>query len=63
MQELSSSWKLHNGNDWEHRFYDDDARLAMVKGEFPEYLDMYLALMAEERSYFFRCRNHVEFFA
>lgn len=45
---------MYNGRDWEYRFYDDAASLALVKGEFPDYLKAYLSLSKVERSVFFR---------
>jgi|LauGreDrversion4_1035100.scaffolds.fasta_scaffold949382_2 hypothetical protein len=53
IHELSGSWKFYNG-EWDQRLYADDASLAMVKGEFPEYLDAYMRLPKGQRSYFFR---------
>ncbi|KAK9862507.1 hypothetical protein WJX84_003997, partial [Apatococcus fuscideae] len=51
---LIESWKLANPS-WEYRFYDDDACLAFVKREFPEYIDVYRNLGKDvERSDFFR---------
>ena len=51
---LIESWKLANPS-WEYRFYDDDACLAFVKREFPEYFDAYRNLGKDvERSDFFR---------
>ncbi len=55
MDEVKRSWKQHNGDAWEHRFYDDAACLALVRGEYPQYLKAYLALPKDiERSDFFR---------
>ena len=53
--ELSDSWRRHNGDSWRHYSYDDSSRTALVKKDFPEYLDAYLALPLDvERSDFFR---------
>ena len=52
---LMHSWRRHN-EDWEIRFYDDEACLKFVQREFPEYLDAFRALPRNvERSHFFRC--------
>jgi mannosyltransferase OCH1-like enzyme len=49
------SWRRAN-EDWEIRFYDDEACAAFVAREFPEYLDAYRGLAKHvERSDFFRC--------
>jgi hypothetical protein len=51
---LMHSWRRHN-EDWEIRFYDDEACLKFVQREFPEYLDAFRALPRDvERSHFFR---------
>jgi len=51
---LMHSWRRHN-EDWEIRFYDDEACLKFVQREFPEYLDAFRALpRGVERSHFFR---------
>ena len=48
------SWRRAN-EDWEIRFYDDEACGAFVAREFPEYLDAYRGLAKDvERSDFFR---------
>ncbi|KAK9806068.1 hypothetical protein WJX72_000034 [[Myrmecia] bisecta] len=48
------SWRRYN-EDWEIRFYDDEACLQFVQREFPEYLDAYRSLPKDvERSDFFR---------
>lgn len=48
------SWRRLN-EDWEIRFYDDEACLKFVQREFPEYLDAYRGLAKDvERSDFFR---------
>ncbi len=48
------SWRRLN-EDWEIRFYDDEACFNFVKREFPEYYDAYRALPKHvERSDFFR---------
>lgn len=48
------SWRRLN-EDWEIRFYDDEACLKFVQREFPEYLDAYRSLAKDvERSDFFR---------
>eukprot|EP00884_Botryococcus_braunii_P017341 jgi/Botrbrau1/4290/Bobra.0390s0030.1 len=54
VQPFMQSWRRLN-EDWEIRFYDDDACLDFVKREFPEYLDAYRGLPKHvERSDFFR---------
>ena len=51
---LMHSWRQQN-EDWEIRFYDDEACLRFVRWEFPEYLEAYQALANNiERSDFFR---------
>ena len=56
--ELSRSWKRHNGDIWQHRFYDNCNRMALVRESFPEYLDAYLALPSDtERLDFFRSES------
>ena len=48
------SWRRLN-EDWEIRFYDDEACINFVQWEFPEYLDAYRSLETNvERSDFFR---------
>ncbi|CAL8471301.1 g10843 [Coccomyxa elongata] len=48
------SWRRLN-EDWEIRFYDDEACLKFVQREFPEYIDAYRSLAKDvERSDFFR---------
>ena len=48
------SWRRLN-EDWEIRFYDDEACMKFVQWEFPEYLDAYRSLENNiERSDFFR---------
>ena len=48
------SWRRLN-EDWEIRFYDDEACMNFVQWEFPEYLDAYRSLENNiERSDFFR---------
>jgi hypothetical protein len=52
---IMRSWQDHNGNNWQFRFYDDEACLDFVRREFPEYLEAYKALPKDvERSDFFR---------
>jgi hypothetical protein len=52
---IMRSWREHNGNSWQIRFYDDQACLDFVRREFPEYLDAYGSLPKDvERSDFFR---------
>jgi hypothetical protein len=52
---IMRSWREHNGNGWQIRFYDDQACLDFVRREFPEYLDAYRSLPKDvERSDFFR---------
>jgi hypothetical protein len=52
---IMRSWREHNGNGWQIRFYDDQACLDFVRREFPEYLDAYRSLpKVVERSDFFR---------
>lgn len=53
--QLMRSWRQHNGNNWQIRFYDDAACLEFVSREFPEYLPAYSSLpKSVERSDFFR---------
>ena len=54
LRPLMYSWRRAN-EDWEIRFYDDEACAAFVAREFPEYLDAYRGLAKDvERSDFFR---------
>ncbi len=41
---FKGSWQRHNGHAWQYRLYDEAARMALVRHEFPEYLKAYLAL-------------------
>lgn len=57
---LMHSWRRMN-EDWEIRFYDDEACMKFVQWEFPEYLDAYRSLANNiERSDFFR-QVHLDF--
>ncbi len=57
---LMHSWRRMN-EDWEIRFYDDEACMKFVQWEFPEYLDAYRSLANNiERSDFFR-QAHLDF--
>ena len=51
---LMHSWRRQN-EDWEIRFYDDEACMKFVQWEFPEYLEAYRSLSNNiERSDYFR---------
>ncbi|GLC37790.1 hypothetical protein PLESTB_001477000 [Pleodorina starrii] len=55
LRAVRQSWARVNGPGWQLRFYDDEACIAFVRREFPEYLDAYLSLPKDvERSDFFR---------
>lgn len=51
---IAASWQQHNGQEWQHRFYDDEACMAFVEAEFPQYLEAYSQLphLAERHDFF-----------
>lgn len=54
LENFQASWRKYNP-DIEYRYYDDDDCLAVVRDEFPDYLEAYLRLpRAIQRADFFR---------